>query len=116
MIRPSRPTLIRRGSSAGSPNRTGSGGVSTVTSTVTCDSSSSERSSKRGSWHAERAPLEMAPARDITGIGTPMHPLRSPEGYCDMVTKAPDGAENTGSEGGSGNPVPLTSASTVARA
>lgn len=116
MISPSRPTTISPGSSAGSSNMMGTGGVRTVTSTVMAGSSCSSRSGKRGSWQADAAPRLMASPNGMTGIGMPMQPRRSPEGWLERVTKAPETSENLSSPGIGGISVPLTSASTEARA
>lgn len=51
-ISPSRPMTILDGSSSGEQS-IGSGGVRTVTSTVTPSSSDARRSGNLGSWHAD---------------------------------------------------------------
>lgn len=75
-ISPSRPMTILDGSSSGEQS-IGSGGVRTVTSTVTPSSSDARRSGNLGSWHADCAAEAIALPRGITGIGIPMHPRSS---------------------------------------
>lgn len=80
MMRPSLPMTIFDSRSAGESNTIGSGGVRTVTSTVTPPSSLPRRSGNLGSWQAEHAARSIAWPSGITGSGIPMQPRRSPPG------------------------------------
>lgn len=111
MISPSLPTTTLDTRSSGPSWSSGSGTVSTVTSTVTSDSSDARRSGNLGSWHASRAASTMAFPRGITGIGNPMHPRRSPDGKRESVTNAP--ALSPKPSGTAGGSEPVASASTA---
>lgn len=113
MISPSRPiTMDPRMSSGPSAGMT-SGGDRTVTSTVTDASSPSLRSGNLGSWQADLAAAAMASPSGMTGMGMPMHPLRSPSGCLSRVTNAPACSRKRGSPGIRGGAVPRTSDSTA---